>query len=103
MKLNLYWEIKFILLIIFLLEETIFELLDKQNLTISIAESCSGGLASDLITNISGSSKIFKGSIVSYSNESKISLLNVSKESIQKFGAVSNQVAKEMAIGVRKI
>ena len=84
------------------LEETIFELLDKQNLTISIAESCSGGLASDLITNISGSSKIFKGSIVSYSNESKISLLNVSKESIQKFGAVSNQVAKEMAIGVRK-
>ena len=84
------------------LEEAIFKLLDKKNLTISIAESCSGGLASDLFTNIPGSSKIFKGSIVSYSNDSKISLLNVSKESIQKFGAVSDQVAKEMAIGVRK-
>lgn len=84
------------------LEEIILKLLDKKHLTISIAESCSGGLTSDLITNIPGSSKIFKGSIISYSNESKISLLNVSKESIERFGAVSDQVAKEMALGVRK-
>ena len=86
----------------FSLEEIILKLLDKKHLTISIAESCSGGLTSDLITNIPGSSKIFKGSIISYSNESKISLLNVSKESIERFGAVSDQVAKEMALGVRK-
>ena len=86
----------------FSLEEIILKLLANKKLTFSIAESCSGGLTSDLITNIPGSSKIFKGSIISYSNESKISLLNVSKESIKRFGAVSDQVAKEMAIGVRK-
>tara|TARA_A100001011_G_scaffold331856_1_gene358538 strand:- start:30180 stop:31400 length:1221 start_codon:yes stop_codon:yes gene_type:complete len=86
----------------FSLEEIILKLLANKKLTFSIAESCSGGLTSDLITNIPGSSKIFKGSIISYSNESKISLLNVSKESIKTFGAVSDQVAKEMAIGVRK-
>ena len=84
------------------LEEVIFKLLLKNNLTFSIAESCSGGLTSDLITNIFGSSKIFKGSIVSYSNESKVSLIGVSEKTIKKFGAVSNEVAIEMAIGVKK-
>jgi len=84
------------------LEEVIFELLLKNNLTLSIAESCSGGLASDLITNISGSSKIFKGSVVSYSNESKIKLIGVSEKTIKSYGAVSNEVAIEMAIGVKK-
>jgi len=84
------------------LEEVISTLLLKNNLTLAIAESCSGGLTSDLITNISGSSKIFKGSVVSYSNESKIELLGVSEKTIKKYGSVSNEVAIEMAIGVKK-
>lgn len=72
-----------------------------KNLTFSFAESCTGGLVSSMITDISGSSKCFLGSVVSYSNEIKINQLNVQSDSLKNFGAVSENVAQEMAIGAR--
>ncbi len=82
--------------------EFLFSLLSDKNKTISFAESCSGGYCSHLLTDISGSSKVFNGSVVSYSNEVKKSILDVSDENLVKLGAVSEPVAKEMAIGTRK-
>ena len=75
----------------------------KKKLKISIAESCTGGLLSSVITSIPGSSRIFKLGLVSYSNESKIKVLKVSKMLIKKYGAVSIQVCKAMAKNVSKI
>jgi len=78
------------------------DLLRNKGLTLSAAESCTGGLVSDRITNISGSSDYFLGSAVTYSNEAKRDVLGVSEASLKKYGAVSEQVAKEMALGCRK-
>ncbi|MBO8233159.1 competence/damage-inducible protein A [Prochlorococcus marinus XMU1419] len=75
--------------------------LTKRNQTIVFAESCTGGLLSSSITSISGSSQIFKGSIVSYSNELKNSLLNISEDQLIKYGAVSEEVCEAMAINVK--
>ena len=74
-------------------------LLRVNNKTITTAESCTGGLIANLITQISGSSDIFNGSIVSYSNEIKSKELNVKKETLEKFGAVSVEVVNEMLKG----
>jgi nicotinamide-nucleotide amidase len=79
----------------------IANLLTSHCKTIATAESCSGGLLSHLLTNISGSSQYFMQGIVSYSNESKINLLNVSKTVLESCGAVSESIAKEMADGIR--
>ena len=68
--------------------------------TISVAESCTGGLVSNLITSVPGSSVYYKGSVTSYSNEVKINLLNVSEEILEKHGAVSKECAEAMARGV---
>jgi PncC family amidohydrolase len=76
-------------------------LIDKK-LTVAIAESCTGGLIAHTLTNISGSSKFFERSIVSYSNNSKIELLEVPENLIKEYGAVSEHVAKAMATGIRK-
>ncbi len=76
--------------------------LTERNQTIVFAESCTGGLLSSSLTSISGSSKVFKGSIVSYSNELKNSLLNISEEKLTKYGAVSEEVCESMAINVRE-
>ncbi len=76
--------------------------LAKRNQTIVFAESCTGGLLSASITSISGSSQVFKGSIVSYSNELKNSLLNISEEKLTKYGAVSEEVCEAMAINVKE-
>jgi nicotinamide-nucleotide amidase len=82
------------------------EMIDMQNLlfkhskTITAAESCTGGLVASLITKISGSSNIFNGSIVSYSNKIKNQELNVSNETLEKYGAVSKETVKEMLSGV---
>ena len=76
--------------------------LAKRKETIVFAESCTGGLLSSSITSISGSSKVFKGSIVSYSNELKNSLLNITKEKLTKYGAVSEEVCEAMAIHVKE-
>ncbi len=75
--------------------------LDKRKENIVFAESCTGGLLSSSITSISGSSKVFKGSIISYSNALKMSLLNISEDDLIKYGAVSKEVAESMAINVR--
>ncbi len=75
--------------------------LSNRNQTIVFAESCTGGLLSSSLTSISGSSKVFLGSIVSYSNKLKNSLLNISEEKLSKYGAVSEEVCEAMAINVK--
>jgi len=85
------------------MEDIIVSLLKQKEKTLVTAESCTGGLISNRITNVSGSSEIFKGSIISYSNQSKIKLLNVDKEIINKFGAVSEQVASLMSKNALKL
>ncbi len=74
-------------------------LLLNHKKTITCAESCTGGLVASLITEISGSSNIFNGSIISYSNEIKNQELNVKIETLEKYGAVSEQTVKEMLRG----
>ena len=85
------------------LEEVVGKLLRKHQLTVSTAESCTGGLVAATLVNVSGSSEYFKGSVVAYSNEVKEKLLGVKRETLQKYGAVSAQTAEEMALGVRKL
>ena len=75
----------------------------KSGSTIAFAESCTGGLASSMITDIPGSSEYLLGSVVTYSNMAKQKLVNVSAENLEKYGAVSEQVACEMASGVRDL
>lgn len=84
------------------LEEVIIEKAKLKNLKIGFAESCTGGLLGSKITDVSGSSSVFWGSIVSYSNEVKVRSLNVKQETLDKYGAVSIEVAKEMAIGAKQ-
>ncbi len=76
------------------------ELLRKNEKSITSAESCTGGLIAHLITNISGSSDIFKGSIVSYANEIKEKELKVKNKTLKKYGAVSKKVVSQMLKGV---
>ncbi len=76
--------------------------LKKRGQTIVFAESCTGGLLSSSLTTISGSSQVFQGSIISYSNELKNSLLNISEEKLTKYGAVSEEVCEAMAINVKE-
>ncbi len=85
------------------LEHVLAEKLSSSGRTISIAESCTGGLLSHRITNIAGSSGYFIGSIVAYSNEVKTSILGVRKGLIDNYGAVSSEVALEMAKGAKKV
>jgi len=85
------------------LEEEVGILLKEHRLIIALAESATGGVISHLLTNVSGSSEYFKGSVVSYDNEIKEGVLGVRKDTLEKYGAVSSQVAEEMAEGVRKL
>jgi nicotinamide-nucleotide amidase len=84
------------------LERLIGDLLRETGWTVSIAESCTGGLICDRITDVSGSSDYFMGGMVNYSNESKAKHLGIPLEYIKKYGAVSPQVARKMARGVQK-
>lgn len=77
-------------------------LLKANKQTITVAESCTGGLVASMITKISGSSEIFDGSIVTYSNKIKNQELKVKNETLEKFGAVSCEVVNEMLEGVIK-
>ena len=86
-----------------LLSRNIIKKLSKKKLKISFAESCTGGLLSSVITSVSGSSKVFNLGLVTYSNQSKIKVLKVSKKIIRKYGAASEQVCKAMAKNVSKI
>ena len=73
------------------INKKIVSLLKRRKLTLSITESCTGGLLSSAITSVSGSSKVFSMGLVTYSNEAKIKILKVSKIIIKKHGAVSHQ------------
>jgi len=86
-----------------LLSKNIVKKLTKKKLKISFAESCTGGMLSSSITSVSGSSKVFSLGLVTYSNESKIKILKVSKKIIKKYGAVSEQVCKAMVRNVSRI
>ncbi len=81
----------------------IISILIKRNITISVAESCTGGMLSSKFTSISGSSKIFKMGLVTYSNESKINILKIPKKTIEKYGAVSVQCCLAMVNNLSKI
>lgn len=85
------------------LEGVIGKLLEERDLTISVAESCTGGLISSRITNISGSSKYFERSIISYSNGAKVELLGIDEDLLNKYGAVSMEVARLMAEGIKAV
>ena len=80
----------------------IISLLKKNNNTLSVAESCTGGYLSNLLTNVSGSSEVFKVGFVTYSNEFKNKLLNVNEVLFKEYGAVSSDVAIAMAEGCLK-
>ena len=85
------------------IENTIYECLnsEKKTLTISTAESCTGGMVASKLIEVSGISENFMESIVSYSNEAKIKRLKVKKETLEKYGAVSEEVAREMLAGLK--
>jgi nicotinamide-nucleotide amidase len=83
------------------MEEVVGRRLAMTEFTLAVAESCTGGLIAQRLTNVPGSSKYFIEGIVTYSNESKTRLLGVDKKLIREFGAVSQQVARDMARGVR--
>lgn len=83
------------------LEESLAQLLVQHQKTVSTAESCTGGHIAQLITSMSGSSQYFHGSVVSYSNEAKNEMLGVDKEDIEKDGAVSEKVVRQMAQGAQ--
>ena len=74
----------------------------KLNIIISTAESCTGGMLASFLTSIPGSSAVFDRGFITYSNSSKIDLLNVNPNTIDNFGAVSDKTAREMALGAVK-
>ena len=76
--------------------------LTKKKATLSVAESITGGGLAAAITEVAGSSKVFLGGVIAYADEIKVNQLDVDAKTIKKFTAVSEEVAKEMAIGVRK-
>jgi len=85
------------------LEEVVGRLLSDKKKTISVAESCTGGLIGAKLTNVSGSSNYFMDGVVSYSNQSKMEFLKIPGEILEKYGAVSEEVAILMAEGIRKV
>jgi PncC family amidohydrolase len=95
--------IKEIFIMAILPEETLRDLLRIQKLKLVCAESCTGGLVSHRITNVAGSSEYFLGGIVAYSYEAKAALLNVSWDTLNSVGAVSEETVREMARGARKL
>ena len=84
------------------MEGVVGEMLLRKKLTLSVAESCTGGLIGNLLTNVPGSSGYFLGGMIVYGNQAKMDLLRVSKETLDTHGAVSDPVAREMAAGVRR-
>lgn len=84
-------------------EQELFSLLLERDLTLSAAESCTGGLIAKRMTDLPGASKVFCGGVVSYWSEVKASVLGVPQEELDAFGAVSEPVARAMAEGVRRV
>ncbi len=83
------------------MEEVVGELLRRHGRTLGVAESCSGGLIGDRITDVPGSSAYFVGGVIAYSNDLKERLLGVQRATLEEFGAVSVETAREMALGIR--
>ncbi len=83
------------------MEDVVGRILMEKKLTLSVAESCTGGLIGNLLTNVPGSSSYFQGGVVVYSNQAKVELLGVSTKTLETFGAVSDPTAQEMALGVK--
>ena len=83
--------------------KSLIKILSKKKLKISFAESCTGGLLASAVTSISGASKVFNLGLVTYSNQTKIKLLKVNKNIIQKYGAVSHECCLAMVNNLSKI
>lgn len=84
------------------LEQAVVELLQQRGQTVSVAESCTGGLLGELITSVPGSSAVFEGGVISYSPKAKIERLGVRPETIREHGTISAETAEQMAAGCRK-
>ena len=85
------------------LEAVVLKLLQQRKMTLSLAESCTGGLIACRLTDVPGASTSLMYGVVSYSNDSKIKILGVSEDTIRDYGAVSSQTAEEMAVGAKRI
>lgn len=83
------------------MEQVVGRLLKEKHVTLSTAESCTGGYLAHLVTSVPGSSDYYRGSVIAYSNQVKQELLNVKEDSLRMYGAVSEEVVKEMAEGAR--
>ncbi len=81
------------------MEEAVVRLLDKYGLTVTTAESCTGGMVAAKIVNVPGASDVFNEGFITYSNKAKRKVLDVSKATLKKYGAVSEETAREMALG----
>ncbi len=81
------------------MEEEIVKILSEKKMTLSSAESCTGGMIASAIINVSGASDIYKEGFITYANEAKEKYLNVSKDTIQQYGVVSEETVREMAAG----
>jgi nicotinamide-nucleotide amidase len=84
------------------MEVVVTGLVQQRGLTLALAESITGGMIGEMLTRVPGASRSFLGSVVSYSNDMKSSLLGVSRETLSRYGAVSHQCAKEMALGAKR-
>ena len=84
------------------LEVVVGEMLRKNHATVSVAESCTGGMLGERFTSVAGSSDYFRGGFITYTNEMKMELLGVSPETLERYGAVSQETAEAMAIGARR-
>jgi nicotinamide-nucleotide amidase len=84
------------------LPEAVARLMESNNITLATAESCTGGTIASKLTAIAGASAYFKGGVVAYSNEVKMCALGVQHNTLEKYGAVSEQTAREMAEGARQ-
>ena len=85
------------------IEEQIVRKLSERGMTVTTAESCTGGLLAGRLMNVPGASSVYKEGFITYSNEAKERLLNVNRETLVQYGAVSPQTAIEMAQGVAKV
>lgn len=85
------------------IEVVVGRMLKEQGKSISTAESCTGGKIAQILTSVAGASNYFRGSVVSYATDTKVSILSVSQTTIDKYSVVSAEVAKEMAIGIQKL
>lgn len=83
--------------------EAVVKILKEKNLMLSTAESCTGGMIGELITSVSGASEVYGFGFITYANEAKEQILGVKHETLEKFGAVSEETAREMALGAKRV